>query len=190
MFHCIQYLVRYGKGWFNFKWNERLIMVKHLLCKWEWVQRAGTTQLHFFRPVRFIYVLVGKRGPVLGTGMVFSLMKQLLVKCCVHEDSQEVCINSFLKRKSMYHGLTTDFDMLRPYPGGYLALHSPSFECIIFFLFFCPCFWGNEFLILTQRLFWLHSTASAALGCAKHGSPGCPVPRQLTSSQGLLSQHA
>lgn len=27
MFHCIQYLVIYDKGQFNFKWNKSLIMI-------------------------------------------------------------------------------------------------------------------------------------------------------------------
>ncbi|CAM9623998.1 unnamed protein product, partial [Bubo scandiacus] len=62
-----------------------------------------------------------KRGPVLGTGMIFSLVKWLLVKCCVQEDNQEMYINSFLRKKSIYHGLTTDFHMSSSYPGSYIA---------------------------------------------------------------------
>lgn len=47
----------------------------------------------FFLPVKFVYVLAGKRGPILGIGMVVSLVKRLLVKCCVQEESQEMYIN-------------------------------------------------------------------------------------------------
>lgn len=97
-------------------------------------------------------------------------------------------INLFLKKKSIYRGLTTDFHMPSSYPGSYVALHSPSFECKHFF--FLLVFWGGEFLILIQNLFWLNSTTAAALGCAKQSSPGLPIPQQLTASQRLLSQRA
>lgn len=62
-FHCIWYLVRYDREQFNFKGNDRLIMIKCVPCKSEWVQREGTTQLHFFSP--YGYILAGKSGPVL-----------------------------------------------------------------------------------------------------------------------------
>lgn len=46
-FHCGWYLVRHDKEWINFKWSERLIMIKHFPCKSKWVQGEGTAQLHF-----------------------------------------------------------------------------------------------------------------------------------------------
>jgi len=101
---------------------------------------------------------------------------------------KEVYNNSFLKKKSIYHGLTTDFHMPSSYPGSYIALHSPSLNASIFF--FLLVFSEDEFLMLIQNLFWLHSTASAALGCAKYSSRGLPAPQQVTLSQRLLSQHA
>lgn len=57
MLFCIQYLVRCDKGQLDFKGNERLIMIKYISHKLEWLQRAGTNQLQFFsRQGLFIYL--------------------------------------------------------------------------------------------------------------------------------------
>lgn len=102
--------------------------------------KSGYYPAPFFLTVRFVYSLIGKRGTVVGIGMVFSLVKRFLVKCCVQEDSQEMYVNSFLKKKNIYHGLTTGFHVPSFYPGSYIALHSPSSECKHPFGFFPPCF--------------------------------------------------
>ncbi|KAJ7406814.1 hypothetical protein WISP_131248 [Willisornis vidua] len=67
-----------------------------------------------------------RTGSCHGYGLFFG--EVFLMTYCVQEESQELYFNSFLKKKIVYHGLTTDFHMFSFNPGSYIALCSPSFE--------------------------------------------------------------